>query len=1347
VSAGPAFAQTTVDDFAATQAGLISPPVPASSTATGAGILGGERDLRVERTAGAGNAAVQVAGGALSFTVDAGTAGEVVAVWDGADGDALSLAPTGLGGVDLTAGGQNGLRLRVSAASGLTSVVIDVFTDAGRSSRAALVAPAVGSTTDFVFPFESFAPTLGAGADFASVGAISLFLRGASVAVVLEDLSTMGAAPAIVATASDGVTSARPGDTLPYTLTLGNTGTLSAQGSSLASTLDPNTTLVAGSLEVSPLARDDFYAGAIRGNPFVVAAPGILANDVDGDGDPLAARPNAPIPTTQGGSVSLAADGGFAYTPPADFRGVDVFAYQADDGQGIPGDGQVTLLVECPVVGVTPTTLSDAVTGEPYPPVTFLASGTQGTVTWSAAGTLPTGMNLSAAGLLDGTPTQAGSFSITVTASDAGGCRGSQALTLAVNQAPAFASADNATFTVGAAGSFTVTTTGFPVPTITRGGVALPAGLGFVDNADGTGTLSGTPEAGTAGSYAITFTAANGVLPDAVQAFTLGVECPAIAVTPTTLPDAVYNVAYGGGAGVQFVQTGGTGAIDWAASGLPAGLTLSVTGLLSGTPTATGSFTVTVTATDALSCSGTTGAMTLLARPRAIGDAYAAVGNTQLVVAGHSAPGTPFTASSTGLLANDEGPLGTLAVLPVTAAPTVLGGAITIDAAGAFTYTPPRGVAGADSFAYTVTSNGVAASATIAIAVSDVVWYVNGLAAAGNGQSQSPFNTLAAAQADSAAGHFIFVHSGATPTSYPTGIALKAGQTLWGQGTAFALSALAIPATSKPVLGGTVSLAANSTVSSVDMSSGAATGLSGSAIAGATVTNGVAVTSTTGTAVSLANVTASAITLRSVASNGAANGINLLNTTGSFEVTGDGASDPANTTRGRTTARSGGGTIVLGSGGTIQGSTGPGVLLVNAASVTLRNLTVQNNGSAAVNSGGDGIKVTSSTNLTLDNVLVSGQAGNNGLEATNLSGLTLVHTEISGNATAAGVEAPDVWNVRLDNLTGTASVSHSLFSNSRENVVGIVEAGASALNLVVTNSEFRDTAPAAPGNVGLLISAAGTANVTASVTGSSFLRNRSTGFQYAGNEASGGGAVTLDGNVFEGNSVDTNVQHQGQSKTVTFSVTNNLARQATSPAPTDSSVSLNTFLAVLGTPSTLLRGTISGNSVGTDAIADSGSFLGQGISLTATGPGTITATVSANTVRQVRQDDAFFALSSNHTGALNVGVLNNAFSVNTASGFGLFGIDLTAGALPSDTGTLCANVSGNTATGDPNLWGIQAQTASGNPTIDLQGYAGPPNDALAISTFFNANNTVSPPAQSFILAGTIKAAPASCPVP
>jgi hypothetical protein len=96
---------------------------------------------------------------------------------------------------------------------------------------------------------------------------------------------------------------------------------------------------------------------------------------------------------------------------------------------------------------------------------------------------------------------------------------------LGASTAPAVTSADNAAFTVGSAGTFTVTTTGTPAASLTETG-ALPSGVTFSDNNDGTATISGTPGTGTAGSYPLTITAANGVSPDATQSFTLTVALP-----------------------------------------------------------------------------------------------------------------------------------------------------------------------------------------------------------------------------------------------------------------------------------------------------------------------------------------------------------------------------------------------------------------------------------------------------------------------------------------------------------------------------------------------------------------------------------------------------------------------------------------------------------------------------------------------------------------------------------------------------------------------------------------------------------------------------------------------------
>jgi Bacterial Ig domain len=89
-----------------------------------------------------------------------------------------------------------------------------------------------------------------------------------------------------------------------------------------------------------------------------------------------------------------------------------------------------------------------------------------------------------------------------------------------IGNAPSITSADTAAFTVGTAGSFTIRTTGLPTPAIADA-TPLPAGLGFTDNHDGTATISGTPAAGTQGSYPIAVSAANGQGSNASQTITL----------------------------------------------------------------------------------------------------------------------------------------------------------------------------------------------------------------------------------------------------------------------------------------------------------------------------------------------------------------------------------------------------------------------------------------------------------------------------------------------------------------------------------------------------------------------------------------------------------------------------------------------------------------------------------------------------------------------------------------------------------------------------------------------------------------------------------------------------------
>lgn len=108
----------------------------------------------------------------------------------------------------------------------------------------------------------------------------------------------------------------------------------------------------------------------------------------------------------------------------------------------------------------------------------------------------------------------AGTYTVTATAASATGPSPSSGFTLTNTQAPAITSASTASFTLGTAGSFIVTTSGTPAPALSESG-ALPGGIAFADQGNGTALLSGTPTA--SGVYPVTVDAGNGVGAPATQ--------------------------------------------------------------------------------------------------------------------------------------------------------------------------------------------------------------------------------------------------------------------------------------------------------------------------------------------------------------------------------------------------------------------------------------------------------------------------------------------------------------------------------------------------------------------------------------------------------------------------------------------------------------------------------------------------------------------------------------------------------------------------------------------------------------------------------------------------------------
>ena len=87
-------------------------------------------------------------------------------------------------------------------------------------------------------------------------------------------------------------------------------------------------TITVNSVNDAPVATDD-SATTNEDTALTVTAPGVLANDGDADGDTLSA---ALVTDVAHGTLALAADGSFTYTPAANFNGTDTFTYTASDG-------------------------------------------------------------------------------------------------------------------------------------------------------------------------------------------------------------------------------------------------------------------------------------------------------------------------------------------------------------------------------------------------------------------------------------------------------------------------------------------------------------------------------------------------------------------------------------------------------------------------------------------------------------------------------------------------------------------------------------------------------------------------------------------------------------------------------------------------------------------------------------------------------------------------------------------------------------------------------------------------------------------------------------------------------
>lgn len=454
---------------------------------------------------------------------------------------------------------------------------------------------------------------------------------------------------------------------LPGGLTLNaSTGAISGTPSALG-TFNFSITATDSSTGTGPYTATQAYAITVidepptGGNSSLTVAYNAPATNV-----PLTLSGGAPtslaIGTPPANGTAIVSGTTITYQPTAGYAGPDSFTYTATNSGGTSAPATVSVTVQDAVITITASGGFAATVAAPYTQ-TFSFNG--GTPPWSGyqVTNLPAGVAITGTTAntvtISGTPTQAGTFNLNVSATDGSTGNGpytvGQAFTLTVTGptltlAPA-SPALNATYATAFTQAFS--TTGGVGPYTYAVSGTLPAGVSLSG-----ATLSGTPTA--PGSYSFTITATDtgasgvGAPFTTSRAYTLEVAAPTLTLTPATLPASTAGTVYtqalsanGGVAPYSFALSAGT---------LPAGLTLTSSGTLAGTPTEAGTFNVSVTATDTYGQAVTRAYALEVAQPTltlapgggALPNATAGVAFSQsLVVSGGIAP---YTATLSGAL-------------------------------------------------------------------------------------------------------------------------------------------------------------------------------------------------------------------------------------------------------------------------------------------------------------------------------------------------------------------------------------------------------------------------------------------------------------------------------------------------------------------------------------------------------------------------------------------------------------------------------------------------------------------------------------------------------------------------
>ncbi len=279
--------------------------------------------------------------------------------------------------------------------------------------------------------------------------------------------------------------------------------------------------------------------------------------------------------------------------------GSSTFTVTVTDADVATSSKDFTVVIAAPPALTYSSPLPVGQVGDAYSRTLTRTGGTGPFVFSVPTGSLPAGLTLNTAtGVLSGTPTAAGDYAFTVKVVDSFGQSDTRETTLAVRTVPSAPAVGNVTpGTSSAVVRWTAPTsdgnsavTGYVVTPYLSRVAQTPVVF------DSTATIQTVTGLTPGGVYTFTIAARNAAGTGPASATTAPVTLNAAPVITSTPGDGEVGVAYVH----QFTASGGTGTLSWdvTSGSLPAGLTLSNSGKLSGTPTTDGDFTFRVKVTD-----------------------------------------------------------------------------------------------------------------------------------------------------------------------------------------------------------------------------------------------------------------------------------------------------------------------------------------------------------------------------------------------------------------------------------------------------------------------------------------------------------------------------------------------------------------------------------------------------------------------------------------------------------------------------------------------------------------------------------------------------------------------------